>query len=268
MTDSNRERIEDKIFESDQKDISFHNKLFIRIGSKGKTFSGINFSHTYFEHCYFRNCVFNSCDFNGCKFINCNFSGSSFPGSKFEYALFEKTIIDNDVLDNNCPSNENLILKFARTLRMNYQSIGDSESVNKAIRFELKATKIHLYDSWNSNKAYYRNKYKGWERFKMFLAWLNFKFQEMMWGNGENPWYLLRTCLLVWVIMSVVDVCYFKNSILLSDYWESFTEVPAIFFGTSSPEKYSKLYLSMIVLIRLIGFSLFISILLKRFNKR
>jgi hypothetical protein len=268
MTDNHREKIEDKIIESDLNKTSFHNKLLVRIGSKGKKFSEVDFSHTYFEHCYFRNCVFNSCNFNGCKFINCNFTGSSFPGSKFEYALFDKTIIENDILDNNCPSNENLTFKFARALRINYQGIGDSESVNKAIRIELKATKIHLYDSWKSKKAYYRSKYQGWDRLKMFISWINFKFQEFIWGNGENLWYLFRTGFFIWVAMTTLDVIYFKNPVLLTDYWKSFIEAPTIFFGVTSPEQYPKLYLSLIVLVRLVGFALFMSIILKRFNRR
>lgn len=268
MTDSHREKIEDKIIESDLNKSNFHNKIFLRIGSKGRTFSEVDFSHTYFEHCYFRKCVFNSCNFNGCKFINCNFTGSSFPGSEFDYAIFDKTIIENEILDNNCPSEDNLTLKFARALRINYQGIGDSESVNKAIRIELRATKIHLYDAWKSKKAYYRKKYHGWDRFKMFISWINFKFQELIWGNGENIWHLFRTGFFIWVAMTSIDVIYFKNPVLLTDYWESFAEAPTIFFGISSPVQYSKLYLSFIVLVRLIGFALFMSIILKRFNRR
>ena len=52
-------------------------------------------------------------------------------------------------------------MKFARTLRMNYQQLGFAESVNKAIQIELQATEIHLYKAWRSNEAYYRKKYAG-----------------------------------------------------------------------------------------------------------
>lgn len=268
MINNDKEKIEDKIFDLDLKDESYHNKIFVRLGSKKKRFENVDFSHTFFEGCYFRDCVFDSCNFNGCKFINSNFAGSSFPGSKFDYATFEKSIIDNDILSNNCPSYDNLILKFARSLRMNYQSLGDSESVNMAIRIELSSTKDHLYASWYSKKTYYRNKYKGWSRIKMFLSWANFKMQEFIWGNGEQPFYLLRSILILGVFMSVFDVFKNGNPNHLSDYINSAIKSPSIFLGVSKPSYYSDLYLSIITLFRLISFGLFMSILLKRFNRR
>lgn len=268
MEKSNREKIEDQIINENIENISFHNKLLIRIGAKDKHFKNINFGHTYFEHCYFRNCTFENCNFNGCKFINSNLTGSSFPGCQFEYSFFDKTLIDNDILSNNCPSLDNLTLKFARTLRTNYQSLGDSESVNKAIKIELSATKVHLHDSWYSNKAYYRKKYSGWKRAKMCLKWLDFKIQEFVWGNGEMPWYLLRTGFFVWLLMTIVDGIVFKKSFNLLEYWNSFLVMPSVFLGIEKPINYSNLYLSLIALCRLIGIALFMSIILKRFNRR
>ena len=268
MEESNRERFEDKIIDSNLDNNQFHNKLFVRVGAKDKHFKNVDFSHTYFEHSYFRNCTFDNCNFNGCKFINSNFIGSSFPGSQFEYSSFDKTIIDNDILSNNCPSNDNLSLKFARSLRINYQGLGDAESANKAIKIELLSTKKHLCDSWKSNKVYYRKKYTGLKRYEMFFKWFDFKFQEFIWGNGEMPWYLLRTGLLIWLGMTFTDGILFKNSYNLKDYWESFIEMPAVFLGNTKPETYTDFYLSLITIIRLIGIALFMSIIIKRFNRR
>lgn len=268
MTDSGREKIEDQIFDSDTSKTNFHNKLFIRIGAKGKTFKQVDFSHTYFEHCYFKDCVFDSCDFNGVKFSNCNLTGSSFPGSKFDYVNFEKTYIDNDVLSNNCPSWDNLKLKFARSLRINYQGLGDSESVNKAIQIELRSTKKHLYDSWHANTSYYRNKYKGFDRFTCFFKWLSFKCQEYVWGNGESLWKLLRAGLVLWIIMTLKDVIYNLHWTIVPEYFKSFINMPSIFLGINKGDNNSDLYLSFISACRLIGFGLFMSILIKKFNRR
>ena len=268
MKDSGRERIEDKIFDEDLISVNFHNKHFIRVGGKDQTFSKVNFSHTYFENCYFRNIIFNTCDFNGCKFVNCNFHGSTFPGSKFEYATFEKTFIDSEILDINCPSFNNLTLKFARTLRVNYQGIGDSESVNKAIKIELDASKEHLYQSWKSKATYYRDKYKNWDRFFMFLKWSNFKIQDFIWGNGESPLKLIRTGIVFWIVFSLIDTIYFKNPNILSDYFNSFCSLPSVFMGINKPIKYSDYYLTFITIVRFVGFALFTSIIIKRFNRR
>ncbi|KAA9332776.1 pentapeptide repeat-containing protein [Adhaeribacter soli] len=268
MNDSGRIKIEDKIINSNLDSTDFHNKHFVRIGSKDQNFKKINFSHTYFENCYFRNIVFDSCNFNGCKFINCNFQGSTFPGSRFEYATFEKTFIDSEILDNNCPSWNNLTLKFARTLRTNYQGIGEAESVNKAIKIELQATKEHLYESWKSKSAYYRNKYKGFDRLKMFFKWLNFKIQDIIWGNGESPIKLFSTGLFLWILISILDTLFYKDPKILPNYVSSFCEVPSIFMGINKPADYPNLHLTLITIIRFIGFALFTSIIIKRFNRR
>ncbi|AVR45430.1 hypothetical protein C7S20_09190 [Christiangramia fulva] len=271
VIDSGRTRLEDKIFDSDLENESFHNYLFVRIGSKKQKFVGVDFSHTYFEHCYFRNIIFEDCNFNGCKFINCNFTQSTFPGSKFEYAIFEKTLIEDEILSNNCPSYDNLIQKFARSLRLNYQSLGEAVSANKAIKIELKATKNHLYDAWNSNKTYYRTKYgnwKSWERWEMFFKWLNFKIHEFVWGNGENVRKLILTGIYLWIVCTLIHTFCFKNSSLIISYWESFKEVPSIIWGVRKPDYYSANYLTFLTILRFLGFALFTSIIIKRFNRR
>ena len=47
-------------------------------------------------------------------------------------------------------------MRFARTLRMNYQQLGDARAANKAI--EIEATEIHLHKAWSSKQSYYRSK--------------------------------------------------------------------------------------------------------------
>lgn len=268
MISSGRIKIEDSIIDTDLNSNNYHNRYFVRVGSKDQTFTKVNFSHSYFDNCYFRNIKFDSCAFIGCKFVNCNFQGSSFPGSKFDYATFEKTLIDSDILDSNCPSHNNLTLKFARTLRVNYQGIGDAESVNKAIKIELKATEEHLYDSWKSKGTYYRSKYKGWKRISMFFQWINFRLQDFIWGNGESPVKLLRTGICIWIFFTIVDTFWFRNRNSISDYWDAFWSIPAAFMGVAKPSNHPELYLTVIIALRFIGFALFTSILIKRFNRR
>lgn len=268
MEYSKREKFEDQIFDLDLTSENFHNKYFIRVGGKSQTFTRIDFSHTYFDNCYFRKMKFDSCNFNGCKFTNCNFIGSTFPGSKFEYATFDKTFIDPEILDNNCPSFNNLTLKFARTLRVNYQSIGDAKSVNKAIGIELNATKEHLYDSWHSKTAYYRNKYQGFKRLWMFFNWFTFKLEEIIWGHGEKPLRLIINGFLILCIIAVIDTTIHKNTNSISDYLSSFYNAPAILVGINKPMYYPNFLLSIIAILKFIGFALFTSIIIKRFNKR
>lgn len=268
LKDSGREHIIDKIIDGTITQDNYHNKYFLRVGSKGDRYVGIDFSHTYFDHCYFRKCVFDSCNFNGCKFLNSNFANSTFEGCDFSYATFQNTEIDDKILDTGCPGYDNLKLKFARSLRKNFQGLGDAEAANKAIKIELDAKKSHLWKCWKSNESYYRNKYKKADRFFAFFRWLRFKIEEFVWGNGENTWKLIRAGLLFWLVMTIIDVSFSGNYNELSNYWKSFVKMPQIFLSIEKPSNYPNFYLSIIFIVRIIAFGLFMSILLKRFNKR
>lgn len=268
LSDSNRIHEIDKKFDGDVSDVHFNNRLFVRLVAKGHRFTRVDFRYSIFDACYLRNCTFDSCDFTGCRFVGTNLYGSSFYGCKFEYSSFERTIIDNDILDAGCPGHENLKMRFARTLRMNYQQLGDAKSANKAISVELQATEVHLYKAWHSNESYYRKKYAGLERIKAFFEWIEFKSLDLIWGNGESTLKLFRAIASILILMSLYDVVVFKDPQFLNSYLQAFLDAPQIFLGTLSPKNYSNFYLTLIVFIRLVTFGFLMSIIIKRFNRR
>ena len=161
LADSGRQSEIDKKITADAKECSMSNRLFVRLVAKERKFTKIDFKYSIFDGCYLRNCKFESCDFTGCRFINTNLHGSRFSGSNFQYASFEKTVIDVSILDTECPGPENLKARFARSLRTNYQQLGDAAGANKAMKVELEASEAHLHKAWASKEAYYRHKYKG-----------------------------------------------------------------------------------------------------------
>jgi len=242
--------------------------IFDRVAGKEIVFKKVDFSFSTFEHCYFRSCKFDSCKFTGCKFISSNFEGSEFIGCNFSYSSFQYTNIDEDILLTNCPSYENLKLKFARTLRTNYQSIGNSDGVNKAIIIELKATKVYLYKAWNSSESYYRNKYRGWDRIFKFFGWLKFKAEEFIWGNGESIRKLGRAILIILLILTLVETRMNGDINVVDSYFNSALKSPQILMSIEQPKNYPKYYLSIIYFIRLLFFGLFMAIVIKRFSKR
>jgi hypothetical protein len=258
----------DRKINSDLTDARISNQLFVRLVAKEKRFSNVDFKYSIFETCYLRNCTFNSCDFTGCRFVGTNLVGSSFVGCKFDYVTFERTAIDNDILDSGCPGNENLKMRFARTLRMNFQQLGDARSANKAMGVELEATAVYLYKAWKSNESYYRAKYIGWKRYSFFFQWLGFKLLDWVWGNGENALKLLRTLIILFIFMSALDVFAFKDPKNVGSYGQAFSEMPQIFLGTLSPSHYPSWYLTIILFTRLAAFGFFMSIIIKRFNRR
>lgn len=268
IKDSGREKLSDKKFDAPISNEAFINKVFERLVALKVEFKNVDFRYCIFDAAYLRNCSFDSCDFTGCRFVNCNLSGSGFNGCKFDYANFEKTHVDSDILDTGCPGHENLKLKFARSLRMNYQQIGDAKSANKAISIELQATEDHLHKAWKSKESYYRKKYRGLDRLKVFGEWVQFKILDLIWGNGESAWKLCIAALVACLIITVIHAINFSDPKLVKSYWDAFLYSPQIFLGTASPSGYPALYLTAILLTRLIMFGFFMSIIIKRFNRR
>lgn len=268
LESSGREEIKDQKFVRDAFKEDFSNKLFIRLVSKKRKFTNVNFRYSIFDAAYMRNCVFIDCDFTGCKFIASNLIGSSFSGCNFEYSHFERTAIDSDILDTSCPSWENLKLKFARTLRINFGQLGDAKAVNKAIKVELAATYEHLRDASFSNAAYYRKKYSGLNRLKSILHYIEFVTLDWLWGNGESLIKLGRASFIVLLLIAGFETGLSDDCATLKIFYDNVLRSPQIFLGTSKADFISEGGLTVIFFTRLVVFALFVSILVKRLNKR
>jgi hypothetical protein len=256
---SNRVKVEDQKVDADVVDVDLANRLFLRLVAKERRFTKVIFRYSIFDACYFRKCTFESCDFTGCRFIGTNLYGSTFSGCQFDYSTFERTIIASDVLANCCPAPENLKMRFARTLRVNYQQLGDAQAANMAIHVELDATREHLWKAWRSNDWYYRIKYPKGKRIKAFLDWMGFKFLDWTWGNGE---------IVLLAIMTLCDAFAHRDPWLVSSYLSAARQAPQVFLGTLSPPSYSPGYLAAIVFCRLVAFAFLMAIIIKRFNRR
>ena len=158
----------DKKFPNDLTDRNYSNSIFLRLSAKERSFKNIDFRYCIFDSCYLRDASFDTCNFIGCRFISTNLHGATFDGCQFDYATFEHTSIDEIILKNSCPSFENFLMRFARSLRVNYKQLGDSRAVNSAVRVELDAYKMHLWKASRSTETYHRKKNKGFLRFNMF----------------------------------------------------------------------------------------------------
>jgi Pentapeptide repeats (8 copies) len=259
----------DEKFQSDVDGAKYSNFLFTRLVAKDRKFRKVNFRYSFFEHSYPRDCHFDSCDFTGCRFTNTNLAGSKFSGCKFDYASFEKTLVEPTILDTECPGFENLKLRFARTLRTNFQQLGDANAANKAMNVELDATATHLKKAAWSNEAYYRKHYVGWTRLKTIFEWMVFNALDFIWGNGENVWRLFRFLILVLALMAICDTVFYGSEPgRISSYWAGAIKSFAVFFGTWAPQEYSRFYLAIITCMRLVLVGFFLSIIIKRFNRR
>jgi len=267
----NREEIKDhyvpRNIENEQQNLRF--KVFIRLNAKGVRFNNVSFLHCVFEGCYINSCVFDSCDFTGCRFVASNFHQTRFAGCDFRYATFERTHIDSEILDSEAPREENLRMHFSRSLRMNYQQLGDAKSVNKAISIELGATSAYLYKSWISKETYYKEKYGGILKSSIqLLRWIEFWLLHAIWGNGESILKLIRSLALVLLCIAVYATLTNGNSMDLSQYWNNLSRAPAIFLGVLSPTNFSTGVLSVITGTKLVSIALLTALLVKRFSRR
>ncbi|MEH2513424.1 hypothetical protein V1291_004778 [Nitrobacteraceae bacterium AZCC 1564] len=269
LTESGKIIVTDKKFHTDVDGDKYSNYLFTRLVAKKKRFTNVNFRYSFFEHSYLRDCHFDSCDFTGCRFANTSLIGSKFSGCNFEYASFEKTIVEPAILDTECPGRENLRLRFARTLRTNFQQLGDATAANKAMNIELDATGTHLSKAVWSNEAYYRKHYEGLARLKVIIEWALFNILDFVWGNGEKVLRLFRFLFVVLFAMGIYDaVCFSGAPGQLSSYWSGILRAFAVFFGALLPSEYPPFYLAIVICTRLILVGFFLSIIIKRFNRR
>jgi hypothetical protein len=268
LVSSGKNEKKDQKFDDNEESSNFSNIAFVRLVAKGKTFTRVDFRYTLFDACYLRDCRFDSCDFTGCRFVNTSLQGSKFAGCKFDYASFERTLIDANVLDTECPGHENLKSRFARSLRVNFQQLGDAVGANKAMKVELSATSIHLQKAAWSNERYYRLHYRGWQRLRIAAEWFEFRTLDFIWGNGESIWRLLRFVLIVLGLMTLVDVTQNDDPRLVSSYLYGFVKSFAVFFGAVSPTNYWPSAIATIICVRLVTVGFFLSIIIKKFNRR
>lgn len=252
-------------------DLKYVNYLFIRAVATDFLFINIDFSKTIFDSCYLKDCRFENCNFEGAKFMNCNLQGSYFQLCNFDYVLFEKTFVDDEIFE--CaPKRHNLKYKFARSLKLNYASIGDYIKASKAVKLEMQATKSHLLNSWLSGENWYNVKYRGFnKRFAQLLKYIKVSLLDFIWGNGESLIRLVRFNFLIFLLLAVNEV--FKSPLTYGfiDFLHTlFIKVPANYVGieTSEFSKYPLGLRLILNILRIISFGLLMSIIIKKYNRR
>lgn len=256
--------IEHKEFNSDVKyeDLSKHrlNHVFaVRI-----TFIDVSFKQSDFLHCYFRNCRFIRCDFTGASLSKSNLKGSQYEQCKFHYSTWEHTHIDDEFLDNCLPSEVNLARDLVRSLRVNFGHIGNYDAVNKAASIEVTLTGKHLFYAAYSKQSYYRSKFKRWKRFFYVLKYLQWKFLDLLWGNGESLLKVLF-CAVMILIFNAMTIDWLTPEV---NFFESFGLVFYSFWGVPTKLSLSKETIVMLTILRFIFLGLFMAILIKRLARR
>jgi Pentapeptide repeats (8 copies) len=259
-----RKIYENHYFNKNVNDHTFAYMVLRRVGATGKTILNTNFSYCILEDCYFKDCIFKDCNFNGAVFRNSNFHASKFENCNFEYAEFHAARFPEYILESP-PRKENLNQKFAQRLKVNFQNLGEKKLTLLATKAELAATETFLFKAWFEQKhgGYYRSKYPGRKRAIKFLEWSIFRMLKFVWRNGQSFAYLARTTAIA--IVAVAVLSYLFRTTEPVGIIETILKSPALFFG-SYKETVPEYFNAIILVIRLVLFSLFISMLVRKWT--
>ena len=242
--------------------LNYERTRFRFVTAKKVHFRSVSFKYCVFEDCYFRDCRFEDCDFTGATFRNSNLRGSTFDGAHFDYCRFAHTLIPINIIERHMPGYENVALELARSLRVNYAQVGDTDGVNKAISSELDATRIHLKKAAWSKESYYRNKHKGFNRLIKFLEYYWFRVLDFIWGNGESLPKLLRTIAIAYAVIAIY-VHKSGTSVI-----ESFGNAFLAFWGSYVPATPAPFFSASALAIRTVFVGLFVTVLVRRLSRR
>lgn len=263
ITEHCKELIQDKEITADLLNSDFfYQKRLERVFAVRRRFENVSFKQAVIKDSYFRNCEFVDCIFVGAHISSSNFQGARFQGCDFSYTTFEKTDIGLDILTHNLPPHENLKQELARSLRVNYASVGNYEGVNRAILVELAATLEHYCKVAFSGEAHYRKKYKGTTRVSYALRYIGFGVLEKLWGNGERPWRLVPVALIVWLLAA--GYAFVAGGVSLAE--AGATAATAIVLGNSGPFPVTGIV--TLTLVRYVILGMFLAALVKRLARR
>jgi hypothetical protein len=100
------------------------------------------------------------------------------------------------------------------------------------------------------------------------VEWVKFKALDFIWGNGESTLKLVRAVIIFLVIVACIDFRFWEQHDGVAGFLIALLSAPAIFIGVLSPEGYPKLWLTAVAFVRLTSLAFFMSIIIKRFNRR
>lgn len=264
LANHKKAELSDLLIISDPSNYSFEQKVLSRVYAVEKTFDNISFKQSAIINCYLRKCTFIKCNFTGANIKESYLRGAKFINCQFSYSTWEKTQVDDDILESCLPSEENLARDLVRSLRVNFAQIGNHDAINKAASIEVKLTGAHLFNAAYSKQSYYRDKYKSLYRAKHIFLHAKWKFLDLLWGNGESYIKIIISSLAVIFLGAIFLANDNSHANLATSIYASALQ----FWGvTPLPPEQQSVALFLIIS-RLILFSLFMAIIIKKLSKR
>lgn len=246
-------------------EFSYHH--FIDLWSKEVKYEKCVFRHCVFERAFFRNSLFKNCEFRGCHFVSCNFRGVNFENVVMKYVFFDKTIIPKDQVVKCLPEWPMVRAETLRILRANAESIGDKNSADFFIKYEILALKDHYGRASRLEDHYYKERYSGIlnqtkVRIKRIGLWLN----GILWGHLEYPFRIFITPLIISLLIAFI----LNSTGVYNVFWTSYKSVFVYLIGlTEYDDKLiPSAYKTILVLVRYYLLGVLFSIIIRRVSPR
>jgi hypothetical protein len=187
----------------------------VRLAMKGAKVKNGDFLQCVFDEVYARHALFENVNFSGSYFKNCNFSNSTFYHCDLSFCKFEKCDLPYKSIMSCLPSEPNIRRELARSLKVNYQGLGNKKIADIFLDIEIEANEQELMAIFKSSETYYKQRYDWGQRFSSLFEWGWLKAAGLVWGYGHR---ILRLIISYLVLMSSL-------SILLALSHSSFKEV-------------------------------------------
>jgi hypothetical protein len=173
---------------------------FANVSFKDCEMRGLEFSNCVFINCYFRRTKINDCKFAGCKFIDCDLGKVDWRASDLKfYTSFVDCYIKYDELRESLPSEGNLKYHLCSNLALEARKAGALRDEGQYRQAGAKAMEAHLWDAAFGSSEFFREKYRGGQRFGAGVSYIISRVRGWLWGYRRSWLVVLRS----WAILTL-----------------------------------------------------------------
>lgn len=181
--------------------VEFQNCTFANVSFKGCDLSGVKFDNCTFASCYFRNARLTSVEFRASRFIDCDLSKIDVRTCDLKwYNTFQGCFIPFRELEQSLPGEGNLKAHLCSTLSDEARRAGALKDAGLYRQAGAEAREAHLLAAVRQASQFYKDKYKGWNRFGAFVDYAASRSRGWLWGYRNSFLVVLRN----WALLTLL----------------------------------------------------------------
>lgn len=181
--------------------LRFAHCTFANVSFKECVLDQVSFNNCAFIDCYFRDTRIDRCEFSGCKFINSDLAKIDIRSCDFRYYnVFSNCFIKYDQLQYSLPTEGNLRAHVCANLAREARSAGFANDEGLYRQAGARALEGHLLAAVKGATPYFKEHYRGFERFTAAYAWMASRLRGYAWGYRRSWLVVLRN----WAILTLL----------------------------------------------------------------